>query len=162
MFEILGLYGIQKPILDAIQLLYTNNTSTVLSPDGETPPIDIKAGILQGDTLAPFLFIMVVDYVLRMSLDKSKEKGLEIKPRTSPRNPAKFITDTDFADDISLISSSLLDAQELLSSLEGAANCVWLYLNESKTEFMNLTTTTTTFNMKTLNGYILKCVEDYK
>ena len=164
MFEILGLYGIPPPILNAIKLLYTNNTSTVLSPDGETAPIDIKAGILQGDTLAPFLFIIVVDYILRMSLDQSKQKGIEIKPRTSSRHPAEYVTDTDFADDISLISSSLCDAQDLLSSLEGAANCVGLYLNESKTEYMNLTTSSSisNFNMKTLNGYILKCVEDYK
>ena len=111
MFEILGLYGIPPPILNAIKLLYTNNTSTVLSPDGETAPIDIKAGILQGDTLAPFLFIIVVDYILRMSLDQSKQKGIEIKPRTSSRHPAEYITDTDFVDDISLISSSLCDAQ---------------------------------------------------
>ena len=110
MFEILELYGIPKPVLDAIRLLYTNNTSTVLSPDGETPPIDIKAGILQGDTLAPILFIVVVDYVLRMSLDLSKEKGLEIKPRTSQRHQAEYITDNDFADDMSIISSTLEDA----------------------------------------------------
>ena len=162
MFEILELYGIPKPVLDAIRLLYTNNTSTVLSPDGETPPIDIKAGILQGDTLAPFLFIVVVDYVLHMSLDLSKEKGLEIKPRTSQRHPAEYITDTDFADDISIISSTLENAQDLLSSLERAANSVGLYLNESKTEFMNNSRIPNTeFQMQTLNGYSLKCVDDY-
>ena len=83
MFEILGLYGIPQPILDAIRLMYTNNTSTVLSPDGETAPIDIKAGILQGDTLAPFLFIMVVDYVLRMSLDLSRIKVLRSNQRSA-------------------------------------------------------------------------------
>ena len=47
-------------------MLYTNNSATVLSPDGETESFDIKAGILQGDTLAPFLFIMAVDYILRV------------------------------------------------------------------------------------------------
>ena len=104
MFEILGLYGIPPPILNAIKLRFTNNTSTVLSPDGETTPIYIKAGILQGDTLAPFLFIIVVDYILRMSLDQSKHNGLEIKPRTSSRHPAEYITDMDFPDDISLIT----------------------------------------------------------
>ena len=157
MFEILSLYGIPQPMLDAIRLLYTNNTSTVLTPDGETAPIDIKAGILQGDTLAPFLFIMVVDYVLRMSLDLSSDKGLEIKPRVSSRHPAEYVTDTDFADDISLISSSLQNAQDLLTSLEGAANCVGLYLNESKTEYINYTKSNTNnnFDMKTINGYIL-------
>ena len=106
MFEILELYGIPKQMVDAIKLLYTNNTATFLSQNGETKPFDIKAGILQGDTLAPFLFIMVVDYILRMSLDTQKEKGLLLKARTSSRHPAEYITDTDFADDISLISRS--------------------------------------------------------
>merc|ERR1712002_1040998 len=93
-----------------------------------------------------------------MSLDQSKQKAIEIKPRTSSRHPAKYVTDTDFADDISLISSSLFDAQDLLSSLEGAANCVGLYLNESKTEYINYTKSNTNnnFDMKTINGYILK------
>ena len=163
MFEILELYGIPKQMVDAIKLLYTNNTATVLSPDGETKPFDIKAGILQGDTLAPFLFIMVVDYILRMSLDTQKEKGLLLKARTSSRHPAEYITDTDFADDISLISGSLQNAQDLLLSLEKAANCVGLYLNESKTEYMiNSTKTYDTYEMKTINGYILKLVNDYK
>ena len=163
MFEILELYGIPKQMVEAIRLLYTNNSASVLSPDGETKPFDIKAGILQGDTLAPFLFIMVVDYILRLSLDTSKDKGLLFKARCSSRHPAEYITDTDFADDISLISGSLQNAQDLLLSLERAANCVGLYLNESKTEYMiNSAKTYDTFEMKTINGYILKLVNDYK
>ena len=69
MFEILGLYGIPEPMIEAIRVLYTNTTSTIITPDGETEPIDIIAEILQGDTLAPFLLIVVLDYVLRMSLN---------------------------------------------------------------------------------------------
>ena len=61
MLEILALYGIPEQLIKAIQVLYTNTTATIYTPDGETEPIDIKAGILQGDTLAPFLFIIVVD-----------------------------------------------------------------------------------------------------
>ena len=112
--------------------------------------------------MAPFLFIMVVDHVLRMSLDLSCDKGLEIKPRVSSRHPAEYVTDTDFADDISLITSSLQNAQDLLTSLEGAANCVGLYLNESKTEYINYTKSpNNNFDMKTIKMDILKCVEDY-
>jgi len=163
MFEILELYGIPKQMVEAIRLLYTNNSATVLSPDGETNPFDIKAGILQGDTLAPFLFIMVVDYILRMSLDSLNDKGFLLKPKRGTRQPAEYITDTDFADDISLISSSLENAQNLLLALEKAANCVGLYLNESKTEYMNNSKTQDeNFQMKTLNGYVLKLVNDYK
>ena len=36
---------------------------------------DIVAGVLQGDTLAPYLFIICLDYVLRTSIDKIKENA---------------------------------------------------------------------------------------
>ena len=64
MFEILELYGIPNEIIAAIKVMYTDTSSTILTTDGETPSFPILAGILQGDTLAPFLFIIVVDYVM--------------------------------------------------------------------------------------------------
>ena len=165
MFEILGLYGIPEPIIEAIKVLYTNTSSTIMTPDGETEPIDIMAGILQGDTLAPFLFIMVLDYVLRKSLDLNNTKGLQLHPRKSSRHPAVHLTDADFADDIALISNCIENAQTLLNSLESAANCVGLYLNNSKTEYMDYTKSNNSIDnmiIKTISGYILKRVDDYK
>ena len=165
MFQILALYGIPKPIIDAIRVLYTNTSSTVLTPDGETNPIDILAGILQGDTLAPFLFILVLDYVLRQSLDLNNTSGFQIHPRKSSRHPAIHLTDADFADDIALISNTISDAQTLLNSLESAANCVGLYLNDSKTEYMSYEKSNSSIDnltVKTISGYILKRTNDYK
>lgn len=86
-----------------------------------------------------------------------------MKPSRRSHHPAEYITDTDFADDISIISSSFQNAQDLLTSLEEAANCVGLYLNESKTKFINNSVVADpNFQMKTLNDYILKLVNDYK
>ena len=87
MFKILKLYGIPDKIITAIKVLYTNTTSTILTNDGETPACSTHARILQGDTLAPFLFIIVVDYVLRMSADTISINGFEIKPRQSSTSP---------------------------------------------------------------------------
>ena len=162
MFEILECYGIPSDIIEAIKILYTDTSATILTPDGETAPFEITAGILQGDTLAPFLFIIVVDYILRMSVDQINEKGFQLSPRKSSRHPSKHITDSDFADDIALISNTLEDAQALLQSLESAANCVGLYLNETKTEYVNHCETNPDLQIKTLNGTILKQVADYK
>ena len=161
MFEILKLYGIPDKIISAIRVLYTDTSSTILTTDGETPPFSINAGILQGDTLAPFLFIIVVDYVLRMSVDSISSKGFEIKPRRSTRHPAQYLTDTDFADDIALISESLVNAQSLLQSLEQASNCVGLYLNEKKTEYVNKCNNDSDFIIKTIQDKILNMVSDY-
>ena len=130
-FEILGLYGILEEIVAAIKVMYTDSTSTVMTTDGETQPFSTLAGILQGDTLAPFLFIMVVDYVMRVSIDSISEKGYQLHPKRGSRQPAEYLTDTG-ADDIALISQSLEHVQDLLQSLEQTSNGVGLYLNETK------------------------------
>ena len=94
MFEILGLYGIPTETIEAIKVLYTNTRSSIITPDGETESFDILSGILQGDTLAPFLFIIVFDYIIRISVDTMKDtmkdNGLFYQPRRSSRPPLHY------------------------------------------------------------------------
>ena len=45
----------------------------VRSPDGDTPFFDITTGVLQGDTLAPYLFIIYLDYIMRTSIDNNSQ-----------------------------------------------------------------------------------------
>ena len=45
----------------------------VHSPDGGTDFFDIVAGVLQGDTLALYLFIICPEYALRTSVDLMKK-----------------------------------------------------------------------------------------
>ena len=106
------IHGIPSEIINAIRVLYSNTCSSVLTPDCETEPFDVLTGILQGDTLAPFLFMIVVDYIMRTSVDTINEKGFQYKPRRISRHPALHITDADFADDIyvALLSDNLENA----------------------------------------------------
>ena len=66
-------YGIPKEIVTAIMILYKDIKSMVRFPDGDTELFDILAGVLQGDTLAPFLFVVCLDYVLIISVDKCND-----------------------------------------------------------------------------------------
>ena len=69
MEQILQIYGIPTETIEAIRMLYRNTRSTVGSPDGDTAFFEIISGVLQGDTLAPFLFILCLDYILKTSVD---------------------------------------------------------------------------------------------
>ena len=69
MEKILLAYGIPKEIVTAIMIL-TGTPNQWSDPQMETQFFDILAGVLQGDTLAPFLFVICLDYVLRSSVDK--------------------------------------------------------------------------------------------
>ena len=94
-------------------------------------------GVLQGDTLAPFLFIIAPGYALCISLDKINSNGITIHPRSSSRNPSKHLTDLDFANDIALLAYSLGNTQNILLSLQQAAALVGLHINKDKTEYIS-------------------------
>ena len=108
----------------------------VRSPDGDTEYFDIVAGVLQGDTQAPYLFIICLDYVLRTSIDKIRENGFELTRKTSWRYPAKTITNADYADDIAILANTPNRAETLLHSLERAATGIGLPVNANNTEYM--------------------------
>ena len=76
---------IHRGKMEEILLAYGLPKVKVRSPDGKTDYFDIVAGVLQGDTLAPYLFIIYLDYVLRKSIDKIKENGLQLTKKRSIR-----------------------------------------------------------------------------
>ena len=99
-------------------MLYKNTKVKVRSQDGDTDYFDIVVGVLQDDTLAPYLFIICLDYVLRMSIDMMKGNSFKLAKERSKRYPAQTITDEDYNDDIALLANSPSQAETLLHSLE--------------------------------------------
>ena len=61
---ILYTYGLLKETVTSIIMLYKNMKAMVGSPDGDPDFFDIFAGVLQRDSLAPYLFIICLDYLL--------------------------------------------------------------------------------------------------
>ena len=108
----------------------------VRSPDGDTEYFDIVAGVQQGDTLSPYLFIICLDYVLRTSIDKIKENGFELTKKRIRTCPAKTITKADYADNILSLANTPNQAETLLHSLEQVATGIGLHVNAHKTEYM--------------------------
>ena len=130
----------------------------VRSPDGDTEYFDIVAGVLQGDTLAPFLFIICLDYVLTTLIDKIKENGFELTKKRSRRYTAKTITNADYADDIAILANTPDQGETLLHSLEQTAAGIGLHANAHKTEYMCFNQTG---DISTLDGSSLKVVDKF-
>ena len=126
------------------------------SPDGDTEYFDIVAGVLQGDTLAPYLFIICLDYVIRTLIDKIRENGFELIKKRSRRYPAKTIA--DYADDIAILANTPNQAETLLHSLERAAAGISLHVNAHKMEYMCYNQTD---DISTLDGTSLKLVDKF-
>ena len=157
MEQILEAYGIPNEIIKAIMIMYKNTQAFVRYPDGDTEFFDIIAGVLQGDTLAPYLFITVLYYVLR-NVDQSKNLGSTLKKQLSRRYPAEMLMDADFADDLAVLSDKIGNAGKILKILEAAAASVGLYMNTTKTKFIAVNTegaitTQNGCNLEQVNGF---------
>ena len=103
-------------------MLYTDTRSMVRSPDGDTDFFEITSCVLQGDTLAPYLFITCLDYVLRRALDSNEELGFNLHIARSRRHSDVKITDANYAGDLAVLREHLTDATILLHLLEIATS----------------------------------------
>ena len=132
MEQILLAYSLPKETVTVIMMLYRSPKVKVHSLDRDTDYFNIVVGVLQGDTLAPYLFIICLDYVLRISIDKMKDNSFKL---TKERN-RKYITDADYVGDMVLLTNTPAQAKTMLHSLEQAAAGIGLHVNADKTEYM--------------------------
>jgi hypothetical protein len=104
--------------------------------DGEVSdtPISPSVGVMQGDTLAPYLFILVIDQILRQI---PYDAGA-LADKIAGSRSASRIAALAYADDVILLANNSKDAQRLLSAFETAALSWGLHLNTKpgKTETM--------------------------
>ena len=86
LLEILTHYRIPFKITDAITPMYTNSSSRVRLGNHLKKSCSINTGILQGYTITPFLFIIVVDWILQETDDSHGNK-------THAENPEENLPD---------------------------------------------------------------------
>ena len=115
------------------------------------------AGVLQGDTLAPYLFIICLDYILRTSIDIMKNNGFKLT-KNRRRYSAQTIMDADYANDTVLLANTPAQAETLLHYLERAAAGIDFHVNADKTEYICFDQRG---DISTLNGSSLKRVDKF-
>eukprot|EP00974_Lingulodinium_polyedra_P040001 3838380-Lingulodinium_polyedra.AAC.1 len=64
LWDILELFRIPRPLIAVIRNLYEGSTTSVRTSYGTTPPCPLQKGVWQGCVLSPYLFIIVVEYVM--------------------------------------------------------------------------------------------------
>uniref|UniRef100_A0A1I8G3L1 CCHC-type domain-containing protein n=1 Tax=Macrostomum lignano TaxID=282301 RepID=A0A1I8G3L1_9PLAT len=115
--EVLRAYNVPELLISAVMALYHGTTAAVSTPDGLSDFFETSSG----DTLAPFLFILVLDWVLRTALP-SNDDGFLLRDAV-----------LGYADDLALLSSTVEGAQRQLDRLVAVAASVGLVVNTQKT-----------------------------
>ena len=136
-------------------------------------PITPWAGVLQGDTLAPYIFILCIDMILQQlpeewgarlqnELDNDDETN---RPVThSSRSPVKRLSHLGYSDDVVLISNSTVNAQRLFTRFEQVATSLGMSINlgAGKTEEIRLNAAASDPRVKTAQGKEIGIVDNYK
>ena len=108
------------------------------------------------NTLAPYLFIICLDYVLKTFINKMKDNIFKLTKERIRRYPTHTITDAEYANDIVLLANTPTQAETVLHSLEWAAAGIGLHVNADKMEYMCFNQRG---NISTLYGSSLKLVK---
>uniref|UniRef100_A0A1I8J6L8 Reverse transcriptase domain-containing protein n=1 Tax=Macrostomum lignano TaxID=282301 RepID=A0A1I8J6L8_9PLAT len=87
-FVLLRAYRVPQQLIDAVMALYCDTGAAVVTADGLSDLFDTSSRVLQGDTLAPFLFVLLLDWVLRTALP-SADDGFLLRRRIGRRHGEK-------------------------------------------------------------------------
>ena len=131
---VLSHYGVPDPNVVDVMQLYHGSTAAVSTRFGHTETFDTTSGVLQGQTLSPHLFILLVDYILRQSL--VDVDGFTLKPANGRRHPAVILTALAYADDVAISSDSSSGAKSSLRRLQFHSEAISLKMNAAKTKVL--------------------------
>jgi len=130
LWKLLGHHGIPGKIINLIRNTYEPSTCQVVHNGTLTEPFDIQTGVRQGCLLSPFLFLLVIDWVMTETT-RGYSRGIQW-------NILRHLEDIDFADDITLLSHRHQDMQSKTTSLDKTGGRAGMKVNIPKTKNMRI------------------------
>ena len=128
--KIMESYEIPRKIIHMVQMLYEDSECAVLDDGEESEWFKVKTGVKQGDVMSGFIFLMVVDWIMRKTTAGNK---------TWIRwNFTSKLEDLDFVNDIAIMSSCYTHMQTKTRQLNQLAARTGLRINKKKTQVLRI------------------------
>ena len=151
LWKLLKHYGVPEKIIALIRCTYRDMSCRVVHVGQTSDSFKVNTGVRQGCLLSPFLFILVIDWIMKTTTS-GKKNGIQW-------TLLKQLNDLDFADDLALLSHNRNQMQEKTNSLENTSAGTGLRINKQKTELMRINATAST--PVTIKGEPIKEVESF-
>ena len=126
LWNILKSYGIPEKFINLIKAFYDNCEAAVRHNGKLSEWFEILSGLKQGCVLSGFLFLLVIDWVMRKTLEGGRY-GIRW-------TITEQLDDLDYANDISLLSEAWKAAQEKLNAMNKYSLQAGFEINTKKTE----------------------------
>ena len=132
LWNIMRHYGIPDKLVRMVKCLYAQSECAVIDRAGTTEWFPIKSGVKQGCNMSGFLFLLVIDWIMRKATPNNTT-GIRW-------NFTEKLEDLDYADDIALLSSTKDQIQRKCNLLNIYAKATGLKINAAKTKSMRMNT----------------------
>jgi len=129
LWTILNNYGIKGNVVNVLKSMYDSVSSCVRCADGLSEYFECLSGLKQGCKCSPLLFSIMVN-IVALEVKKRSKHGVQLMPNTSD------IVILLFADDIVLMSDTVVGLQHQLSNLHISAGSLGLVVNVQKSKTM--------------------------
>ena len=150
-WKILRHHGIPVKLVELIQSMYEGSRCRVIHEGQLTDSFEIMTGVRQGCLLSPFLFIMVIDWLMSETT-KGRRNGIQWTPWTQ-------LEDLDFADDLALLSHTQKQMQAKTSVLNSLSGTVGLRIHPGKSKVLRIGAHSN--DQVTVDGKVLENVESF-
>nr|KAG5688148.1 hypothetical protein BaRGS_028441 [Batillaria attramentaria] len=136
LWKLLRHYGVPGKIISLIQCTYQDMSCRIAHAGQLSESFEVKTGVRQGCLLSPFLFLLVIDWIMKTTT-AGRKNGIQWTLWTQ-------LDDLDFADDLALLSHSHSQMQDKTTCLEATSAGTGLKINRKKTKLMKINTTANT------------------
>ncbi len=121
LFQLKKEYGFQDSYIETCKQLYSASSTYYMTIHGNTDPLHIYRGTLQGETLSPFLFTILMERLLRWLAVGSRGYRPTYQPHKSTSTIITY-DDHGYADDVSITTGSLQDLKIQLKNYTSSVN----------------------------------------
>ncbi|VDO89322.1 unnamed protein product [Schistosoma margrebowiei] len=149
LWKLLRHYGVPEKIVNIIRNSYDELQCKVVHGGQLTDAFQLRTGVRQGCLLSPFLFLLMVDWIMKTSTSGGKH-GIQWTAQNQ-------LDDLDFADDLVFLPHTHEQMQMKTATVAAVSASVGLSIHTGKTNVVKYNTENS--NPITLDGETLEDVE---
>ena len=123
LWDLLRIAGVPDLFVGLIRSMYEQTLCKIKAYGKLGKPFKVGTGVRQGDVMSPLLFLLAIEYVIRMALRETDGVQFAENLKTSS---------AEYADDVALLSDSVEKLQDHINRFQAAAEVVGLSLNGAK------------------------------
>ncbi|KAK4471060.1 hypothetical protein MN116_000571 [Schistosoma mekongi] len=151
LWKLLRHYGVPEKLVNIIRNSYDGTQCTIVHGGQLTTAFSVRTGVRQGCLLSPFLFLLVVDWIMKTSTSEGMY-GIQWTSRMQ-------LDDLDFADDLALLAHTHQQMQAKTIRVATTSASVGLNIHKGKSKILKYNTGST--NPIQLDGETLEEVDTF-